>query len=69
MGIEKHIKVTGTSQVSWKDAIIKTVEQVSKTINFVSSVKVLDQRAKIIDGKMTEYYVDLDLTFMVENKA
>ena len=25
MGIEKHIKITGTSDISWKDAIVKTI--------------------------------------------
>lgn len=66
MGIEKHIKITGTSDISWKDAIIKTVESTSKSITNLTSVKVLDQRAKITQDKMTMYYVDLDITFMVQ---
>lgn len=68
MGIEKHIQVTGKSNVSWKDAIVRTVEEVSKTINFVTSIKIMDQRAKITVNKITEYYVDLDITFMVESQ-
>ena len=68
MGIEKHIQVTGKSTVSWKDAIVQTVEEVAKTINFVTSVKIIEQRAKITVNKITEYYVDLDITFMVEKK-
>ncbi len=68
MGIEKHIQVTGKSTVSWKDAIVQTVEEVAKTINFVTSVKIIEQRAKITVNKITEYYVDLDITFMVEQK-
>ena len=63
MGIEKHIKITGTSNISWKDAIVKAVEEVSKTINYLTSVKILDQRAKITLNKITEYYVDLDIGF------
>ena len=66
MGIEKHIKITGTSDISWKDAIIKTVESTSRSITNLTSVKVLDQRAKITQDKMTMYYVDLDITFMVQ---
>lgn len=66
MGIEKHIKVTGTSDISWKDAIVKTVESTSRSITNLTSVKVLDQRAKITQDKMTMYYVDLDITFMVQ---
>ena len=29
MGIEKHIKVTGRSTISWKDATVKTLEEVA----------------------------------------
>ena len=68
MGIEKHIQVTGSSAVSWKDAIVKTIEQVSQTINYITSVKILEQRAKVTVNKMTEYYVDLDITFVVDAK-
>lgn len=68
MGIEKHIQVTGTSNVSWKDAIVHTIEEVAKTINYITSVKIIEQRAKVTGNKMTEYYVDLDIAFMVEAK-
>ena len=61
--MEKHIIVTGTSQVSWKDAILQTIAEASKTIDYLTEVKILDQRAKISGKKMTEYIVDLDLTF------
>ena len=67
MGIEKHIKITGTSNISWKDAIVKAVEEVSKTNNYLTSVKILDQRAKITLNKITEYYVDLDIGFMIQD--
>lgn len=66
MGIEKHIKVTGSSTISWKDAIVTTIENVSKSITNLSSVKILDQRAKINTDKITNYYVDLDITFIVQ---
>jgi len=67
MGIEKHIKITGTSNISWKDAIVKAVEEASRTINYLTSVKILDQRAKVTLNKITEYYVDLDLGFMIQD--
>ena len=66
MGIEKHIQVTGRSAVSWKDATVKTLEEVAKSIDYITSLKIIDQRAKVTVNKMTEYYVDLDITFMVD---
>jgi len=66
MNAEKHIFLTGNSTVSWKDAIVQTVNEASKTIDYLSSVKVLEQRAKISGKKITEYFVDLDLTFVID---
>lgn len=64
--MEKHIIVTGSSTVSWKDAILQTIAEASKTIDYISSVKILEQRAHINGKKITEYYVDLDLSFVID---
>lgn len=66
MNIEKHITVTGSSTVSWKDAIIKTISKASETIQAISAVRILDQRGKIVNGIINEYYVDLDITFIIQ---
>ncbi len=66
MDIEKHLIITGSSEISWKDAIVKAIEEASKTIDYLSSVKVLEQRAKINGNKISEYFVDLDLTFFID---
>ena len=64
--MEKHLIITGTSTVSWKDAINKAIEEASKTIDYLSNVKILEQRAKISGKKIEEYYVDLDLAFTLD---
>lgn len=66
MGIEKHLSITGTSNVSWKDAIVQAVSEASKTIDYLSSVRVVDQRARIDGRKLIQYYVDLDLSFVID---
>ena len=66
MGIEKHLSITGTSTVSWKDAVVQAVSEASKTIDYLSSVRVIDQRAKIDGKKLTLYYVDLDISFVID---
>lgn len=67
MAIEKHLKLTGSSTISWKDAITQTILETSKTIDYLSSVTVLQQTAKINGSKIIEYYVDLDLTFVIDS--
>ena len=64
--MEKHIIVTGTSQISWKDAIVQTIAEASKTIDYLTEVKIVNQRAKITGKKITEYIVDLDLSFTID---
>ena len=64
--MEKHLIITGASSVSWKDAIVKTIAEASKTIDYISSVKILEQRASIDGDKISEYFVDLDLGFILD---
>ena len=65
---EKHIIITGTSKVSWKDAIVKAIEEASQTIDYISSVKILEQRANVNINKISEYFVDIDLSFMIDRE-
>ena len=64
---EKHLKLTGSSEVSWKDAIVKTINEASKTIDYLSSVTILEQKAKIDGNKIVEYYATMDLTFNIDD--
>ena len=64
--MEKHLIITGTSTVSWKDAIVKTIDEASKTLDYLTGVKIIEQKAKINGSKISEYYVDLDLTFIID---
>ena len=66
MDIEKHLILTGSSEVSWKDAIVKTITEASKSIDYLSSIKILEQRAKIDGNKISEYFVELDLGFVLD---
>lgn len=66
MDIKKHLMITGNSNVSWKDAIVKAISEASKTIDYLSEVKILEQRASIDGDKIIEYFVDLDISFTVD---
>lgn len=65
--MEKHLLITGISTVSWKDAITKAIQEASKTIDYLSSVTVVKQTAKINGDKIIEYYADIDLSFMIDS--
>ena len=63
----KHLKLTGSSDVSWKDAIVKTIAEASKTIDYLSSVTILEQKAKLDGNKIVEYSATMDLTFYIDD--
>lgn len=66
MATEKHLKLTGISNISWKDAITKTILETSKSVDYISSITVLEQKAKIDGNKIIEYYSTIDLSFIVD---
>ena len=68
MTIEKHLKLTGISNITWKDANTKTILEASKTVDYISSVTVLEQKAKIDGNKIVEYYSTIDLCFNIDEK-
>lgn len=65
MNSEKHLKITGFSNISWKDAIVKTIDEASKTIDNLKSITIMEQKANISNNKISEYAVTLDLTFSI----
>lgn len=68
MATEKHLRLTGISDVSWKDAIATTVSEASKSIDYLTSLTVLEQTAKINGKKIVEYRATIDLAFTVDKE-
>lgn len=66
MEVEKHIIITGSSNISWKDAIVKSIAEASKSIDYLKNVKIISQYGDISGNKITMYHVDLDLSFVVD---
>ena len=66
MDIKKHLIITGNSTISWKDAIVKAIAEASKSIDYLSEVRILEQRATIDGDKISEYFVDLDISFTID---
>ena len=66
MDIKKHLIITGNSTVSWKDAIVKAIAETSKSIDYITDVRILEQRASVDGGRISEYFVDLDLSFIID---
>jgi dodecin len=66
MPVGKIIELVGTSSRGFEDAINEAVRRSSKTVKNIRGVDVVGQKAIVKDGKVTEYRVNLKLSFGVE---
>ncbi|WP_299522827.1 dodecin family protein [Winogradskyella sp.] len=66
MAVLKVIEVLSNSNESWEDATRKAVKEASKTLNNIRSVYVQDQSAIVNGDNVTEFRVNLKLTFEVK---
>ena len=48
------------------DTLKESIDEASKTIDYLTGVTIINQKAKINGKKIIEYYVDVDLTFMID---
>ena len=65
MSVLKVIEVLSNSDKGWEDATKKAVKQASKSIKNIRSVYVQDQSAIVKDGDVTEFRVNVKITFEV----
>ena len=65
-GVVKVIELVGVSQQSYSDAVRQAVAEASKTIRGITGVEVLRSSAKVANGEISEYRVDLKIAFPVE---
>ena len=66
MAVLKVIEVLSGSDKSWEDATKLAVEKASKSVKHIRSVYVKEQSAQVKDGKVTEFRVNLKVTFELE---
>ena len=66
MAVLKVIEVLSNSDKSWEDATKKAVKEASKTVKNIRSVYVQDQSAIVNGDDVTEFRVNLKLTFEVQ---
>lgn len=66
MAVLKVIEVLSSSTISWEDATRNAVDEASKTVKNIRSVYVKEQSAMVEGGKVSEYRVNIKLTFAIE---
>lgn len=66
MAIMKVIEVLANSPKSWEDASAKAIKKASKSIKNIKSAYVQEQSLVVKGNKVSEYRVNLKVTFEVK---
>ncbi|MCX7546770.1 dodecin family protein [Xanthomarina sp. F1114] len=66
MSVLKVIEVLSSSNESWEDATRKAVKEASKTVKNIKSVYIKEQSAMVSGDNVTEFRVNVKLTFEVK---
>lgn len=66
MSIAKVTEIISSSTVSFDDAIRVGIERASKTLDNVTGAWVSDQSVKVNKGAITEYRVNMKVTFILK---
>jgi flavin-binding protein dodecin len=65
MAVMKVIEVLANSEKSWEDATRKAVKEAAKSVKNIKSVFVQSQSAVVNGDDVTEFRVNLKITFEV----
>ena len=64
--VYKKITLVGTSEKSFSDAVAVAIAKAAETVKHMSWFEVVEQRGSIVDGKIQQYQVTLNVGFRVE---
>ena len=67
MAVMKVIELLCNSDKSWEDAVENGIKKASKSVKGIKSAYVQSQSCVVNDGEVTEYRVNLKVTFEVKD--
>lgn len=69
MSVARVTELSAMSSTSFDDAIQTAVSRASQTLRNVTSAWVKEQRVIVEDGNITQYQVNVNVTFVLEDGA
>ncbi len=67
MSIAKVSEISATSNVSFDDAIRQGITRANKTLRNIKSVWIKEQHVRVENKKITEYQVNMAITFILDD--
>jgi dodecin len=66
MAVARVSEISATSPQSFEDAIRQGLERATSTLRGVTGAWIKDQRVKLDNGRIAEYQVNMEVTFVLE---
>ena len=67
MAVARVTEITASSATSFEDATRIGIERANKTLENVKGAWIQEQKLKIENGKITEYRVNMKITFILKD--
>lgn len=67
MAVARVTEIISSSKKSFDDAIKSGIERAVKTLDNVTGAWVQDQKLDVVKGKISEYRVNLKVTFILKD--
>ena len=66
MAVARVSKITAASPKGFHEAVLEGMGRATKTLRGVTGFEIISQKGKVEKGKITEYRVTLEVTFILE---
>ena len=67
MPVAKISEISATSTKSFEDAIQQGIARATKTLRNIRSVWIKEQHVRVENGRLSEYQVNMMVTFVLED--
>lgn len=65
MTVAKIIRITASSPTGFQEALLEGINRANRTLKNLTGVKVVEEKAKIENGKIIEYRVTMEINFLL----
>ena len=66
MAVARVTKITAGSPESFEAAIREGLDRASQTVRGITGLHLIEQKAKVENGRISEYRVTMEITFVLE---
>jgi flavin-binding protein dodecin len=67
MSIASVSTITSASPVGWQDAVERGFERANKTLRGITGLHVIEEKARVEDGRIAEFLVTMQVIFVLED--